>query len=97
MITTFALQTKTGAKLLLEFATTMGDLRTALNNVIEDFSAGKCQPLQTRSLTETELLTSSGVKVNVHVMGSGSLASLPAMLKELGSGDYVVVRQRTLT
>ena len=46
---------------------------------------------------ETTLLTSSGVRVNVHIMGSGSLASLAAILKELGTGDYTLVRQRSLT
>ena len=45
---------------------------------------------------ETTLLTSSGVRVNVHIMGSGSLASLAAILKELGTGDYTLVRQRSL-
>jgi hypothetical protein len=93
---TFALQTKTGYKLLLKFATA-GDPRPALSRVIEQLASGKYQPSQTRSLTETTLLTKHGVKVNVHVMGSGSLASLPAMLKELGTGDYTLVRSRSLT
>jgi hypothetical protein len=93
---TFALQTKTGYKLLLEFATT-GDPQSALSWVIEQLASGKYQPLNTRSLMETTLLTSSGVRVNVHIMGSGSLASLAAILKELGTGDYTLVRQRSLT
>lgn len=96
MTTSFALQTKTGHKLLLEFST-IGDPQPALSNVIAYLANGKYRALQTRSLTETTLLTSSGVKVNVHVMGSGSVASLPAMLKELGSADYTLVRSRSLT
>jgi hypothetical protein len=94
--TTYALLTKTGYKLLLEFATPC-DPQSALLRVIEQLASGKYQPLNTRSLMETTLLTSSGVRVNVHIMGSGSLASLPAILNELGTGDYQLVRQRSLT